>query len=930
LTVKKSQKHFKAHSKKLGEINGHIEEMFTGHVLVKAYNKQEGALEKFGLHLMIENMHAKTWAKGVLKSFLSEAVQEGSQQFAEEALMYRFRDQETAVDKAKHILESSLYGGILGSTATIAGRPVVLRHVKAVERKLLSCEVDGIDKQKAHELAYNAAFGNEKEQDAAVEEIQRIIALGEAKKAGFKEEYALKFAEKAVVPNSEIQDMIVTAANAELDPETYEGGSIESGVKFLDEKLKEINPVNEDFDIKERVKVAALENGASEEDAEFAGIATENFARVISNVTGETPREQWENGGKLTIGAQSETDRADWADIPVVPVDEKSAPDFENLIPVSEEDASALRETFDYNGESTSGQGTYVGEDGGIYLADGTLLFQDGKPESAKTREGGPEIAADDEVVEAVRIDENAMPEFKTKKELVEFIKEVLGKERNITVKSTKETVLVSNKGIERGATKTRSKKYNEAFASIKSLLENAKYSGFVEADERHPNVKGQDVYHSALIIGNQPYSVRFKVDIPKETGTHNYAGHGISEIKIASADDAGGLFRVPSGQNRDATYKISMGVLRGKVNPARFDPHNKTLYQSAKQPRGSIEITEAGYVIRLLKNSDPSTIVHELGHYFTIRYLDALQKAGKIDEAKGVFEWLGVSGVQEMQKEHYEKFARGFETYVMEGRSPNSTMQTLFTRFKNFLIGVYRDMVTGKIIKPEEINDETRAFFDKMLAVDDDFSLDMATVRGKSEALKKVVSEAMNGKEVTVDGMGLEQVADLFEMMNARIPRKPDTLIQMLRKAGGIDLKLAKMLDLPHLMGLQDAKGGAAGLFRKGGAIRQEDQLVEFLKEKGFISGDDSDYRGASELWENALRALENASQLYTSDGQMQMMRRTDLLEAAEMAAEILSGKNYDDVLNAVKTLRKKDVAAVSKDTLKYIKSKIKQIDSD
>jgi len=47
LIVKKSQKHFKANQKYLGLINGHIEEMYSGHAVVKAYNYEDKSLEKF-------------------------------------------------------------------------------------------------------------------------------------------------------------------------------------------------------------------------------------------------------------------------------------------------------------------------------------------------------------------------------------------------------------------------------------------------------------------------------------------------------------------------------------------------------------------------------------------------------------------------------------------------------------------------------------------------------------------------------------------------------------------------------------------------------------------------------------------------------------------------------------------------------------------
>lgn len=47
LIVKKSQKYFKAQQKNLGDLNGHIEEMYTGHVIVKAFNGEEKSISDF-------------------------------------------------------------------------------------------------------------------------------------------------------------------------------------------------------------------------------------------------------------------------------------------------------------------------------------------------------------------------------------------------------------------------------------------------------------------------------------------------------------------------------------------------------------------------------------------------------------------------------------------------------------------------------------------------------------------------------------------------------------------------------------------------------------------------------------------------------------------------------------------------------------------
>ena len=47
LIMSKSQKHFDNQQKYLGKINGHIEETYTGHTIVKAYNAEQQMYEPF-------------------------------------------------------------------------------------------------------------------------------------------------------------------------------------------------------------------------------------------------------------------------------------------------------------------------------------------------------------------------------------------------------------------------------------------------------------------------------------------------------------------------------------------------------------------------------------------------------------------------------------------------------------------------------------------------------------------------------------------------------------------------------------------------------------------------------------------------------------------------------------------------------------------
>jgi len=47
MIASRSQKHFKAQQTHLGELNGHVEEMYTGHAIVKAFGRERHSIERF-------------------------------------------------------------------------------------------------------------------------------------------------------------------------------------------------------------------------------------------------------------------------------------------------------------------------------------------------------------------------------------------------------------------------------------------------------------------------------------------------------------------------------------------------------------------------------------------------------------------------------------------------------------------------------------------------------------------------------------------------------------------------------------------------------------------------------------------------------------------------------------------------------------------
>ncbi len=66
--VKKSQKYFKDQQKFLGNVNGHIEEMYSGHVVVKTFNGEEKSREVFEVYN--DNLYKAAWKSQFLSGLM--------------------------------------------------------------------------------------------------------------------------------------------------------------------------------------------------------------------------------------------------------------------------------------------------------------------------------------------------------------------------------------------------------------------------------------------------------------------------------------------------------------------------------------------------------------------------------------------------------------------------------------------------------------------------------------------------------------------------------------------------------------------------------------------------------------------------------------------------------------------------------------------
>lgn len=72
LVIKKSQKYFKNQQTYLGELNGHVEEMYTGHVIMKAFNGEEKSIETFTEHN--NHLYESAWKSQFLSGMMMPII----------------------------------------------------------------------------------------------------------------------------------------------------------------------------------------------------------------------------------------------------------------------------------------------------------------------------------------------------------------------------------------------------------------------------------------------------------------------------------------------------------------------------------------------------------------------------------------------------------------------------------------------------------------------------------------------------------------------------------------------------------------------------------------------------------------------------------------------------------------------------------------
>lgn len=244
-----------------------------------------------------------------------------------------------------------------------------------------------------------------------------------------------------------------------------------------------------------------------------------------------------------------------------------------------------------------------------------------------------------------------------------------------------------------------------------------------VRVSEHSVNAPEYEVFPREIPGGQQVFTVKQVLkrgDYPEAKIVGNFRTEAEAQAAVEAKKAEEGPKNIGTQLGFPITDKIKESAAKGLPLFQRDD---------AKQAaRGQItfgnDITKDTSVIALLQNADLSTFLHELGHYnlavmaHMASEIDANPKVR--DDMDTVLKWLNVPDLEtwnamslDQQRPYHEQFARGFEKYLFEGKSPSLQMQGIFSRMRAWLLHVYQQLTALKV----DLTPEVRGVFDRLVA---------------------------------------------------------------------------------------------------------------------------------------------------------------------------------------------------------------------
>lgn len=686
----------------------------------------EALLEKVGLDFFLHGLKARGWGAKLVKNFLTEAVQEGSQGAANEIIMQNWGGKEADIRQTlEEVAYQALLGGITGAGATGA-------HigVEAAVRRVMG------------QMPANTMQGTqegEKLPPPSLEQVQELVRANEGRELTLQERYGVILAngqaklEALGVPKETARKMLAGVIlkagssdslsdvrqmlNDEKNPSTYKDGDILAATKEFAEAVrgtqKTLTPEHQKqvYDIRDDVRNLALKAGYSEDEAEAAANMHEAFAQLAYQVSGETPR-AWYAKNQVQFKDQR----------------------------VSREDTS-----FDFGANAAQNQEPEV-------LAQAAAMYKN------------------------------------PAQSLVEFVDFYKANKENPTEQSKSYYRLQAQSGAAVDVPFNRVKHIDnrhhltsQQWAALEAGLDNVEYAYYV------PGQKGENNGVPVFIKANteQGKAGATLEILPNGRILLNTAFFD-SDANIDNWAKNEPLQR-PSSKK---PVLVGSGTHNIADIAENFKAQNETFQQGEENPLGQTEFTDTGAVITLLEGANKTTLLHELGHVFLRdfeRLAAENDNAATRHYTQVIESFLGKKEGNRWNRQQQEKFARTFLEYIRtKDVAEQPQMRTVFDRFKEWLQEIY-EAIEGTQFFEKKVSQEAKDFFNEVLAPQSVKVPDAVKFRGKIRQIRQAVEDIKNRRLPRAEtGLALADIKALYSQTKRRMPKAPQTdLLRDLRRSG-------------------------------------------------------------------------------------------------------------------------------------------------
>lgn len=339
--------------------------------------------------------------------------------------------------------------------------------------------------------------------------------------------------------------------------------------------------------------------------------------------------------------------------------------------------------------------------------------------------------------------------------------------------------------------------------------------------------------------------------------------------------------------------------------------------------------------IIQIMKSGDLDTVLHELGHFFSVNYINMAIETGHTEKIQPLLEYYKVENPARLIADEniQEDLAVKFLSYLKTDQSPRG-FRKYFDMAKDWLVKMWDSLKSKGLVQDGELPDEIVRFFDG-ITIRRPKNINLQNAYNEKMRLKQILHDARTGKLDGVSDSDIHTIEELLKTATARIPRMPKSLYNKLW--GQLNTQFAETHDLLPLMGVDNkAKYLATS---KNGGIKNENDLMDWLREEGFMFGDMSDsYQGESANWDEALRLIGNAKNTYAIDDVMRVQEIDNMRQAQEIARDVLDGRDSYDALaeidaakGAIQRLndavdRNKNMAAVMRQDYKKLSAEVRR----